>query len=269
MGIVDSVKQELNQHAPAYLAALAFTGWATGTVLAVKATPKAMEDIEAKKKELGTDDLSIWDTVGACWKRYIWAAAAATFGTASMIGSVAEGEKKYASVLAANDLLMNSIREYADYRKNTEEQLGKKKEQEIYSQTQAQQVQQNPPTPENTCTSTKDTFVSGDPNGPICYFPDFGIYVYASYDQVAQAVNEIGEEILGGVCGSASMNDLLDKLRGTTPTIGEFLGWSLATGIPKIPSKDSITYTGTPNGTPCWVCRFENAPQYEYQFFRR
>lgn len=267
MGIVDSVKQELNQHAPAYLAALAFTGWATGTVLAVKATPKAMEDIEAKKKELGTDDLSIWDTVGACWKRYIWAAAAATFGTASMIGSVAEGEKKYASVLAANDLLMNSIREYADYRKNTEEQLGKKKEQEIYKQTQEQQMAQNPPTPQNTLV--RDPFVQGTPGGPICYFPDFGIYVYASYDDVKAAVNKAGSKIVGSIGGTACLNDIFEEIHAKSTTVGDYLGWNLDTGVPQIPEKEDIIYSGTPvTGDPCWVCPFVNFPQYEYQFFR-
>ena len=267
MGIVDSVKQELNQHAPAYLAALAFTGWVTGTVLVAKATPKAMEDIEAKKKELGTDDLSIWDTVGACWKRYIWAAAAMTFGTASMIGSVAEGEKKYASVLAANDLLMNSIREYADYRKNTEEQLGKKKEQEIYKQTQEQQMAQNPPTPKNTLV--RDPFVQGTPGGPICYFPDFGIYVYASYDDVKAAVNKAGAKIVGSIGGTACLNDIFDEIHAKSTTVGDYLGWNLDTGVPQIPEKEDIIYSGTPvTGDPCWVCPFVNFPQYEYQYFR-
>lgn len=263
----EDVKSWTMQKLPAILAGGGIAAWFTSTVLAVKATPEAINDIEQYKIDHGLAELTFFEKVGACWKRYIPAGTSAVAGTLFIVLSVAEGDRRIALAINANDILVNQLKEYKEYRKTTQEQVGEKKESEIYKETVTEQIRQNPPSEKNTIK--QDDFADGNPSCPICYFPDFGIYIYATYDQVLQAVNALGEEILGGIGLSASMNDLIDKLGGRTVTIGDYLGWSTETGIPKIPPKEDVTYTGTPSGNPCWVCRFENPPQYDYNFFRR
>jgi hypothetical protein len=278
MGFWESMKDGFNDHAPAIFAGLGISGWLTATVLAVKATPKAMEDIEQKKLEEGHENLTVAQTIQASWKRYIWAALSGAAGTGFMIASVSEGNKRYASLAGAYDIAMNGIREYSQYKAAVQQVVGPKQADEIYKQSIQNQVQQNPPTPENTAnvptTNNRSSVAStdaieGSSPKPICYIPAFGRYIYLTYDEAAAAVNKLGQDILGGVGGYASMNDFFYEVKAGPIDFGEYLGWSIETGVPKIVDKDMVRYTGTPNGTPCWVLEFTNPPQYEYKFFRQ
>jgi len=69
-----NVKSSLSKHSPEILVGIGITGMVTTTVLAVKATPKALKLIEETKKEERKDKLTPIETVKATWKCYIPAA---------------------------------------------------------------------------------------------------------------------------------------------------------------------------------------------------
>ena len=56
--IIRSTKIFIYDNSPAILTGIGITGMITSTVLAVKATPRALELIEAKKHELNVGDLT-------------------------------------------------------------------------------------------------------------------------------------------------------------------------------------------------------------------
>ena len=273
MGVFDSLKDKFSEHAPAIFAGLGISGWLTATILAVKATPRAMESIEQKKLEEGHESLTVAQTIQATWKHYIGSALSAAAGTGVTIASVAEGNKRYASLAGAYDVALNGLREYEQYKIAAQQVLGQKQTKEVDQQVTQAQVAQNPPTQSNTMPPRNPAAcpepVDGVSPVPICYIPAFGRYLYMSYDTALAAVNKLGAKIVGGVEGYASVNDFFTEVNASSIDLGEYLGWSLETGVPKIPERDYIQYTGTPNGTPCWVLKFTNPPQYEYKFFRQ
>ena len=61
---------QLKKHSPEILVGIGVTGMITSTVLAVKATPKAMSLlVEAEQDKAG--ELTVIETVKAAWKPYI------------------------------------------------------------------------------------------------------------------------------------------------------------------------------------------------------
>ena len=236
----------------------------TGTVLAVKATPKAMEAIEEKKEEEGHQQLTMVQTVQATWRYYIWALAAELGGATFLIGALKEGEKRLSAVMTVAEAGQNVVREFQDYRRFMAERIGEKKEAEVYNMAAQQTINRNPP----PATMDKQ-FIDGQAPQPVCYNQADGRYFYKDYDSVLTAVNKLNNEINNGLNGYVSLNDFYGELRVETTDIGDLLGWSTQTGLIEIPDKEDLRYAGTPNGWPCWVLEFKNPPQYEFQFFRK
>ena len=59
------------RHAPAILTTSAISLFLASTILAVKATPKAMEAIEEKKNEDGHVNLTALQVVQVTWRYYV------------------------------------------------------------------------------------------------------------------------------------------------------------------------------------------------------
>ena len=62
--------RKLKRNIPVILSVLSVVGLAATTVLAIKATPKAMELIKDEKTAKG-DDLTTLETIKAAWKPYV------------------------------------------------------------------------------------------------------------------------------------------------------------------------------------------------------
>lgn len=236
----------------------------TGTVLAVKATPAAMEDIEEKKREEGHEKLTVVQTVEAAGKRYIPAAVAELLGTGCLIAAQKENHKRIGTLLTAYNMAENGLREAREYRRIVAERIGEKKEAEIYHEVVQQQVD-NHPQP----AAMADEVIEGDAPKPRCYDKNFERYYYVDYDTVDRAVNKLNHEINNGLNGYVSLNDFYEEIGVNRMQYGDNLGWNTETGLIEIPEKGSLQYAGTPSGWPCWVLEFLNPPQYEYKFFRK
>ena len=69
--IAKSVRTAIKKHSPEILTGIGIAGMITTTVMAVRATPKALVLIEDKKTELKTDILSGKEIVKTAWPCYI------------------------------------------------------------------------------------------------------------------------------------------------------------------------------------------------------
>ena len=69
-GLINKVLDVAKKHSPELLVSAGVVGMVVSTVMAVKATPKAIELIEEKKGELGVTCLTKKETVQAAWKPY-------------------------------------------------------------------------------------------------------------------------------------------------------------------------------------------------------
>jgi len=252
------------RNAPTILTASSIGLFLASTIEAVKATPKAMEAIEEKKQEEGHIELTAMQTVQVTWKFYVKSVLAFIGGTVCGFSALRENNKRIASILATAEAGKNILQEFQDYRKFVAEKIGAKKEAEIYNNAAQEVVNRNPP-PANM----KPEFVEGQAPKPICFHAAYGRYFYADYETVREAINRLNEKINTSLEGYVSLNDFYYEV-GVAPTeFGNMVGWSIETGLIKIPAKEDLRYAGTPDGWPCWILEFENPPQYEYQFFRK
>lgn len=102
----------LKRHSSSILTVVGATGVIVTTVLAVKATPKAISLIEDRKRELNVDKLTPMETVKTAWKPYI-PATLVGFGTiACIFGANILSAKNQASLISAYALLDSSYKEY-------------------------------------------------------------------------------------------------------------------------------------------------------------
>lgn len=118
----------LNKHGSTILSVIGAGGVITTSVLAVKATPKAMKLIENEKqarKEYSTifadnkpyeipviPDLSLIETIKIAWKPYIPAAISGISTIACIFGANYLNSRTQASLMSAYALLDNTFKEY-------------------------------------------------------------------------------------------------------------------------------------------------------------
>ena len=259
-----SVWEGAKRNAPTILTTSSIGLFLVSVIEAAKATPQAMEAVEEKKKEEGHIELTAVQTVQVTWRFYIKSALAFFAASGCAIASLKENNKRIAGLVVTAEAGKNLFQEFQDYRKFVAEKLGKNKEAEIYNNAAQEVVNRNPPP-----ATMKPEFIEGQAPRPICFHAAYGRYFYADYETIREAVNRLNERINSSLEGYVSLNDFYYEICVDATEFGNMVGWSIETGLIKIPAKEDLRYAGTPDGWPCWILEFENPPQYEYQFFRK
>lgn len=249
--LVKSTKATLSKHRPAILIGVGIAGWATTTVLAVQATPKAMVLLEEKKNDDELDELTVLETVKTCWKCYIPAAATAFLSTACILGSHTESTRRATALATAYKISETALTEYKDAVLDT---IGEKKEKAILEKMTENTLKKNP---------VDEEFVHNTGHGnTLCHDAVFGSYFRSSRAAVERAIVEINRRIVSGDM-YASLNDFYDELDIPHIDIGDLIGWNLDDGEIKI--KDD--YGGSSTGEPTLVIRYNVMPKYDFYKF--
>lgn len=146
------------KHSPEILTGLGIAGMVTTVVLAVKATPKAMELIEkektfkekeaheggifTKEDERYAFELTPIETVKAAWKPYIPAVLSGTASIACLIGANSVHARRNAALYSAYKLSTTALTEYRD---KVVETIGEKKEHAIRDKVVKEKMEKNQP----------------------------------------------------------------------------------------------------------------------------
>lgn len=250
VGIANTVRKSMVKHSPEILTGVGIAGMLTTTVLAVKATPKALRLIEQKAEEENchTDELKRIEKVQACWKCYIPAAATGVTSIACLIGASSVNAKRNAALAAAYTLSDTAFREYKE---KVIETIGEKKEQVVREKVAEEQVKKEP-------MKTQELIIV-EKNGALCFDPISGRYFKSDVNRIKSAVNALNARILTSFCSYVSLNEFYDEIGLSHNDIGEELGWNLDNRI-----ELDITYVATDDGSPCAVIGHKNAPKYDF-----
>lgn len=108
---MNRVQYFLKKHSSTILTVAGASGVVATSVLAVKATPKALLLLEEAKKDKG-DELTPVEVVKAAWKPYVPAAIVGTSTIACIFGINYLSVKNQASLMSAYALLDSSYKEY-------------------------------------------------------------------------------------------------------------------------------------------------------------
>lgn len=249
--ILKDFKRFVSAKSPEILTGIGIAGMITTTVLAVRATPKAMSLIEEKKNEEWTDELSPLEIVKIAWKPYIPAIVTGATSVACIIGASSVNAKRNAALTAAYKLSETALTEY---REKVVETIGEKKEQIVRDKVAEERVKKNP-------VSKNEVIVTG--NGKtLCFDPISGRYFMSSIEAIKRAENELNKQLLHDIFGYVSLNDFYDELGLDRTIVGNDLGWNTDQLIDV-----SFSSQLNDNGEPSVVLDFLVAPKYGYDKF--
>lgn len=248
--MTSDVKSAMVKNAPGILVGVGIVGMAGTTILAVKATPKAMMLIETKKRELEVESLTPVETVKTTWKCYIPAAVTGVMSTACLIGASSVSARRNAALATAYNLTRVAL---TDYKDAVVETIGEKKEQVVRDAVAKKKVERDPVQNTEVVVTERGT--------TLCYDAVFGRYFRSDIDTIKRAVNELNRSIVSSMY--ASLNEFYDEIGLPPIEIGDKLGWNIDDGQIEVDFSSQLAS----DNTPCLVISFNVAPDYGYSKF--
>ena len=244
-----SIQTKAKQYSPEILTGVGIAGMITTTVLAVKATPKAMRLIDEYKETvlLENEEITPIDAVKVAWKPYAPALTTCVFSTACLIGANSVNARRNAALATAYKL---SETAFSEYKAKVIETIGDKKEQVVRDQVAKDKVEKNP-------VSNNEVIITEKGN-TLCYDSISGRYFKSDIDKIRKAENNINHMLLVG--DYVSLNEFYNELGLDNTKLGDDLGWNIIDGLIEIQFSSQIA----DDGTPCIVIDYAIAPNRDY-----
>lgn len=264
---INSTQQSISKHSPEILTAVGIVGMVTTVVLAVKATPKALESIQAesqkkvdKQLKAGVDpkdvkhELSPVETVKVAWKPYIPAAITGIVSIGCLVGANSVNAKRNAALATACQLSATALSEYQE---KVNETVDEETKQIIEDKVIKEKLKKNP-VPEKE--GLRDQELVLDNHNYLCYDAGGNLYFRSDENSIRAAINTLNRRMNDGE-GYVSLNDLYSELNVRGTDVGELLGWNRYREGQIDPVIESQIAS---NGEPCIVLRYSVAPAYDY-----
>lgn len=251
-----SIKIAASKHSPEILTGLGIAGMITTTVLAVKATPKALDliaEAEDKKFDNGHGEaLTKLEVVKVAWKPYIPAAITGVTSAACLIGASSVNSKRNAALATAYNLSATAL---SEYKEKVIETIGEKKENAIRDKVAEERIAKEP-------VNQSAIIVSGKGNTR-CFDTITKRRFTSDIESIKSIVNELNRRMINGE-DYISLNDFYYELGLDGSSIGDELGWNVADGLIEL---DYSAQLDT-DGIPCIVIDYAIAPKRGFQFYR-
>lgn len=258
--LLNTAKHVMKKHSPEILTGIGIAGMISTVVLAVKATPKAMELIEEEKlnripedyepeKDPKPEGLTTLETVKLAWKPYIPAVITGVASVACLIGANSVHVRRNAALATAYQLSTTAL---SDYREKVVETIGEKKENNIRDKVAKKQVEEHP------LTDTQ-IIMTGKGN-TLCYDSHSDRYFRSDIDKIRNAVLDLNERMINGNEMYVSLNDFYDEIGLKHTDTGDLVGWRIDKG------KIDIRYSAqlTDDNEPCIVLDHMLPPEYGF-----
>lgn len=244
-----AARNTASKHSPEILTGIGIAGMITTTVLAVKATPKAlklMDDARYDKEE----DLTVPEKVKVTWKCYIPATLLGLASVGCLIGANSVNLRRKAALATAYKLSETAL---AEYKEKVIETVGEEKAKDIRSAIAKDKMEKNP--------VTKSEVIITDKGESLFCDSISGRYFKSDMNTIEKAVNTINRRLLNEM--SVSLTEFYSEI-GLSPTsLSEELGWNMNDGQIEIDFSSQIT----DDGRPCIYIEYEIAPRYDYHKF--
>jgi hypothetical protein len=245
--IAKGIRMSISKHSPEILTGIGIAGMVTTTVMAVRATPKALILIEDKKAENDVDKLTPVETIKATWTCYIPAAITGCLSIFCLIGASSVNARRNAALATAYTLSESALKEYQG---KVIETIGEKKEQSVRDAIAKDRIDKNP-------VSSREVIITEKGN-TLCYDAISGRYFKSDIDKLKKAENELNRRMRDEMY--ISLNEFYYEI-GLNPTkIGDDLGWNIDHGYIELNFSSQLT----DDGNPCLVIDYQVTPRYEY-----
>ena len=240
--ICRNVKTATVKHSPEILTGVGIAGMIMTTVMAVRATPKAIQLLDEEKRRQQADKLEPMDVVKIAWKCYIPAAVTGTVSVACLIGASSVNARRNAALTAAYTISESTLRV---------ETIGEKKEQTVRDAVAKERLEKNP-------VENKEVIVTAK-GDTLCFDAVSGRYFKSDIDKLKKAENELNRQMRDEMY--ISLNDFYYEVGLEPIKLGDDLGWNIDNGYIDLRFSSQLAT----DGTPCLVIDYGYGPRYDFR----
>jgi hypothetical protein len=239
-----TVSVVLRKHSPEILTGIGIAGMVGTSVLAVKATPKALKAIEEEKKNQKVDKLSVKDTIKVSWKHYVPAAINGVASAGCIIGANSIHLRRRAALATAYTLSESALREYKE---KVIETVGEKKEREVRDTAAKNKVAKDP-------VSNKTIIYTG--KGDSLFYDDTcSRYFKSNIDKINKAVLDLNKRMRDEM--EISLNEFYYEIGLEGNKVGDYLTWSIDDEYIDVSFSAVLV-----EDEPCTVMSFNSVPKH-------
>lgn len=260
----------LQKYSPEILTGVGIAGMITTTVLAVRATPKALilieEEIQRQQEELdkfaeeNMGKESIWssctkienlkpvEVVRTVWKCYIPTVATGTLSIACLIGASSVNVRRNAALATAYSLSESAMKEYQE---KVIETIGEKKEQGVRDSIAKDKIIRDP-------VVNKEVIITGR-GETLCYDSITSRYFKCDIEKLRKVENELNKRLISEMY--ISLNDFYYEIGLRSTDVGDDLGWNIDDGLIDLEFSSQLAE----DDTPCLVIGYRIAPRYDFR----
>lgn len=242
-----NVVNGMRQNSPTILTGLAVAGVASTAILAVRATPKALQIIR-DEEEAAQSRFEAKHIVMLTWKCYIPAGIMGAATIACIIGANSINLRRNAALASIYSLTETTLKEY---QAKVIETIGEKKEQAIKESIAQDRLDKNP-------LSSNQVIFTGYGDS-LCYDSISGRYFKSDYETLRKIENDINYRLVNNVM-YISLNDVYDEMGLPRSSIGDNLGWN-------VEKKLHFLFTSklAEGGQPCVVIDYSVDPMVTFR----
>ena len=243
-------KMFLRRNGSTILTCVGGVGVVATTVMAVKATPKAMTLLEKAKEEKG-EELTKIEVVKTAFVPYIPTIITGTATIACIFGANILNKHQQAALMSAYALLDNS---YKDYRNKVEEEYGEGADAHIRGEIAKDKYEEDP--------------VEIEDNKILFYDSYSERYFNSTMENVIKAEYAINRKI--SLWGGANLNEFYEHLDIPQVDYGTYLGWSSGS-LMEMAWSDWLDFEHEKvvldDGLECYIITISVEPMYEYEYY--
>lgn len=242
----------LSKHSPEILTGLGIAGMITTTIMAVKATPKAL-DVMAELKEKHEEEPKDKKAMGKDILKnvvpiYIPTMVTGALSITCLIGASSVSARRRAALATAYTLSEQALKEYQD---KVIETIGEKKEQAVRDSIDKDKIERNP-------VSNTEVIITEKGN-TLCYDAISGRYFRSDIEKLRKIVNELNRQMISDMY--ISLNDFYYEVGLPATPMGNDLGWNIDRGFIELRFSSQLAE----DETPCLVVGYYLEPKYNYR----
>ena len=230
---------------PTILTTIGVSGVFTTTVMGIKATPLAIERLEAAK--IGDEELTTWEVVKTAGPVYIPTIAIGAITVTSIIFANRINLKRQAILLSAYQIADNRAKEWSE---KVEEMFGERKKEAVHDEIMKEHMEANP-------ASKNQVIVTG--GGDVLCYDDFtGRYFRSTADKIRRIVAELNVKLTDDLY--VPINDYFWELGLEQTSMGDTFGWAVS----DVPIAAIFSTHMSDLNEPCLAVSFNISPRVEY-----
>jgi hypothetical protein len=233
------------KHEPELLVGVGIAGMISSTILAVKATPKALRLIEQEKGY--SDTTKPLNIIKIAWRPYLCPVILSAASITCIVGGTTINTKRNAALTTAYAITENA---FSTYRNKIIETIGEKKEKAIRTKIAQDDVNNDPPVNNQVVITSNGTTLFKDAISER--------YFRSDIDKIRKVINELNRKML--IENYIALDDFYYELGLKPMKNADKLGWNVDDGLLEVYFDACLAE----NDEPCIVLTYNIYPKYGY-----